>query len=256
MISLIWIKDVIVDWVIIMAAVIIVIYNIWLLPISIIIIGTRQHALAILGHDATHKLVSKKRWLNEMLGNYFCFAPILIPWKGYRKFHAKHHKHLGTDQDPELPKKENVNMTSETANPQTIVRMFIEDLFLVGAFKSFKDRSIPREEGDLKHILIVHALILCLGFVHWIIPVMWYLSIFTSMLACTRLRVWHEHIGTDSTHKISSVWWQRWIFLPHNAEYHHEHHEHPAVPYNQLPEIAEEDRKKVSEIHSRKTLPE
>jgi len=51
------------------------------------------------------------------------------------------------------------------------------------------------------------------------------------------------------THKIKSNWWQRLLFLPHAAEYHHEHHEKPSIPYNKLKDIATGPRKKVSEIH-------
>ena len=61
--------------------------------------------------------------------------------------------------------------------------------------------------------------------------------------------VWHEHVGTDKTHMIKATWWQRLLFLPHYAEYHHEHHEKPNVPYNKLKDIATGPRKKISEIH-------
>ena len=78
---------------------------------------------------------------------------------------------------------------------------------------------------------------------------MWYAAMPTSLLAISRLRIWHEHVGTDKTHMIKATWWQRLLFLPHYAEYHHEHHEKPNVPYNKLKDIATGPRKKISEIH-------
>jgi fatty acid desaturase len=76
MISLIWLRDLLLDWLLIFLAIAIGLNFWYLIPVSIFIIGNRQHALAILGHDATHKLVSKNNRINYMLGNFLCYAPL------------------------------------------------------------------------------------------------------------------------------------------------------------------------------------
>jgi len=35
---------------------------------AILIIGTRQHALFVIAHDAAHYLLYERRWLNEVVG--------------------------------------------------------------------------------------------------------------------------------------------------------------------------------------------
>lgn len=248
MLSLTWARDLVVDWVVISFSIALSVVCPYCIPLSVFIVGNRQHALSILGHDATHKLVSKNRFINESLGNYFCYSPLLIPWREYRSFHAKHHKFLGTTKDPELPIKEKLGLTEENATKRRIVSSFFADLFFLGI--SLESRLKPRRK-DLRDWAIVHFLILSLGIACWQIPLIWYLSIISSGIAFARLRVWHEHVGTDKTHKISASWWQRILFLPHYAEYHHEHHEYPSVPYNLLHSIAEEDRVSVCDIHRR-----
>ena len=57
-------------------------------------IGTRQHALGILGHDAAHRLACRSRRLNDVLGQLICFWPIGATLGGYRRYHFDHHRHL------------------------------------------------------------------------------------------------------------------------------------------------------------------
>ena len=113
-----------------------------------------------------------------------------------------------------------------------------------------RDRfNLDKSNEDKMAIGFVQLLILLTAFIDWKIPLMWYAAMPTSLLAILRLRIWHEHVGTDKTHMIKATWWQRLLFLPHYAEYHHEHHEKPNVPYNKLKDIATGPRKKISEIH-------
>lgn len=224
--------------------------NYWyLIPVCIFVIGNRQHALALLGHDATHKLVSKNKYINYTLGNFLCYTPILLPWEGYRVFHMAHHRYLGTTKDPELDRKVKAHITSSKANKRHIITQFFRDLIGLD-IQDAKELSISKTPNDLFWIIITHMVIISTGlFISWLIPLMWYLAMGTSLVACSRLRIWYEHVGTDSTHKIKPTWWQKLLFLPHNAAYHYEHHKHPAVPYHKLHMIGSAVRKKVSEIH-------
>ena len=43
--------------------------------IAVLFIGARQHALIILGHDASHYRYLPTRWQNELLGNLFLMWP-------------------------------------------------------------------------------------------------------------------------------------------------------------------------------------
>jgi fatty acid desaturase len=69
--------------------------------LAVFVVGNRQHALELIGHDAAHYLVCRRRWLNEFAGGFFCFWPLISGLGTYRKFHFSHHAHLGTLEDPE-----------------------------------------------------------------------------------------------------------------------------------------------------------
>lgn len=212
------------------------------------IVGNRQHAMLLLGHDATHKLVSRNRYINYWLGNVLCYAPIGLSWHGYKDFHMRHHKWLGTDKDPELNRKRAAGLVQEKATKGYIIKRYILDLFGLG-IKDFKHMVIKRNWGDWAIIIPCWLFILSLGFISIWIPIIWFGAMTTGLLATSRLRIWHEHVGANHTHKIKPTLWSQLLFLPHGAAYHHEHHEHPSVPYHKLPKIAEKNRKKVSEIH-------
>src|ERR1700683_1217242 len=99
-----WLRDAMLDWTVIAGALALVhVFSNplpWLL--ALLIIGNRQHALAILGHDGTHFTLSHNRRVNDFLTNLMAFWPIGLTVSGYRTLHFKHHKHTGTEHDPEL----------------------------------------------------------------------------------------------------------------------------------------------------------
>ena len=70
--------------------------------LAVLILGNRQHGLALLGHDGTHYTLSHNRKLNDVLTNLFAWWPLLLTNGGYRALHNGHHKHLSTDDDPEI----------------------------------------------------------------------------------------------------------------------------------------------------------
>ena len=67
--------------------------------LAVMFIGARQHALIIMGHDASHYRYLPKRWQNELLGNIFLMWPVFASIEGFRKFHSTHHQftHLPND---------------------------------------------------------------------------------------------------------------------------------------------------------------
>ena len=65
----------------------------------VVFIGARQHALAVLGHDASHYLIVRNRRLNDWIGNLFLFWPIFASVELFRFFHGTHHRFLNQEQD-------------------------------------------------------------------------------------------------------------------------------------------------------------
>lgn len=58
--------------------------------------------LFITGHDAMHRLVSKKKWLNNSIGYLSVFLFAGMSYKRLIKNHWDHHKYPGTEKDPDF----------------------------------------------------------------------------------------------------------------------------------------------------------
>src|SRR6185312_1502992 len=84
-----WLKDAALDWAVILGAFGVV--HLFSSPVlwlpALLIIGNRQHALAILGHDGTHFTLSHDRRLNDYLTNMLAFWPLGLTVSGYRALH-------------------------------------------------------------------------------------------------------------------------------------------------------------------------
>ncbi len=90
-----------VEWVSIAAAIALSSYF-WhpaLYLIAVIFIGARQHALLILGHDASHYRYLPTRWQNDLFANLFLMWPMFASVEGFRKFHGTHHQYTNLPAD-------------------------------------------------------------------------------------------------------------------------------------------------------------
>ena len=61
--------------------------------LAVMFIGSRQHALLILGHDASHYRYLRTRWQNDLFANLFLMWPTFASVEGFRKFHGTHHQY-------------------------------------------------------------------------------------------------------------------------------------------------------------------
>src|SRR5579871_1036724 len=67
--------------------------------LAVLFIGARQHALMILGHDASHYRYLRTRALNDLFGNLLLMWPTFASVEGFRKFHATHHQYTSLPSD-------------------------------------------------------------------------------------------------------------------------------------------------------------
>jgi fatty acid desaturase len=211
----------------------------WLL--ALLIIGNRQHALAILGHDGTHFTLSHDRRLNDYLTNLLAFWPIGLTVSGYRTLHFKHHKHTGTEDDPELGHKRSRNPQWDLpAKPSRILKYAVFDI-VGGSFPDYLiilKYSKPDKASEYLPLLCYHAVAITLFAASglWWAGLLWYAGLATTFMMSFRLRLWLEHQGTPETHRLYLNFWQAGLLAPHNAWHHWEHHKYPTVPYHRLPQ--------------------
>lgn len=77
-------------------------YSYWFLPLTILIIGSRQRALATILHEAAHFALTKNKKIGRVLGIYCSGYLVFQSWDSYAQSHVKnHHPKLGTDLDPD-----------------------------------------------------------------------------------------------------------------------------------------------------------
>ncbi len=238
-----WLVDGGVDWLVIVAALAMI--QIWphfyTVLAGILIVGNRQHALAILGHDGTHFTLSHNAAFNDFLTNLFCWWPLGLTVSGYRALHYAHHKNTGMESDPELGHKRMRSPQWDLpATHWTVLRYALKDLigYSVVDYSIIVRFSKPQRRREylplaLFHVAAISGLLASGG---WPMAAAWYFSLLTSFMMFFRLRLWLEHQGTDDTQRLSLTWWQGALLSPHNAWHHWEHHKYPTIPYHRLPQ--------------------
>jgi fatty acid desaturase len=221
--------------------------------LAVFVIGTRQHALAVLQHDGTHYLVSRSKRLNNLAMNLFAAWPLAFSASGYRRYHLEHHRSLGTDGDPEL--KTYGRFAKKWSPDANRLKLFVTDLLGFGAAELlvlWDDIMMSREAGSQGRLEVLGIILwpsaiggLVVSGGNWALlgcaAALWYGSLFTAFFAVFRLRAYCEHVGSDWTHRMSKPrLWQRLLFLPENTWLHWEHHQWPGVPLRHLKALAPE----------------
>lgn len=232
-----------------------------ILPV-IFLVATRQQALVVLAHDATHYRLFSNRAVNDVVG-CLCGAVVGISMRTYRVIHRLHHNHLYEPVDPD--------MALQAGYPRGqgyLPRKLFTDLFGKTAWKTYRyffghpalnvekgahanplDDTTPRLRNQARrdrqfvvglHItMLVCALTAGYGLEY---VLLWLLPLATALQPILRLRAICEHgaIADPSTAlkaartNIAPAW-LRWLFFPHFVNFHTAHHLYPAVPHYNLP---------------------
>ena len=221
--------------------------------VALVIIGSRQFALAVLAHDAAHNLLFANNKMNDWAGQWFCAYPIFQDNRVYRPYHLKHHRHTETDKDPDL-----VLSSPFPITKRSFIRKVFRDLTGITGVKRYWGSlsSIFRTKGDnvfnkisktsnkLHGFLISNLIIFVLisTTMHWsLFLLLWWLPSFTYYSLIIRIRNISEHAVTpgnndfDNTRTTKSTVLTRFLMVPHNVNYHLEHHLFTRCPWYNLP---------------------
>ena len=221
--------------------------------VALVIIGSKQFALAVLAHDAAHNLLFANNKVNDWAGQWFCAYPIFQDNRVYRPYHLKHHRHTETDDDPDL-----VLSSPFPITKRSFIRKVFRDLTGITGVKRYWGSlsSIFRTKGDnvfnkisktsnkLHGFLISNLIIFVLisTTMHWsLFLLLWWLPSFTYYSLIIRIRNISEHAVTpgnndfDNTRTTKSTVLTRFLMVPHNVNYHLEHHLFTRCPWYNLP---------------------
>ena len=242
----------------------------WALVLAaIVIIGTQQHALFILSHDAAHYRLFSNRTINEFFGR-MCAAAAGLSMCTYRVIHRLHHNYLYGPQDPDI-----ALHGGYPRGKWYLVKKLLKDLSGLTAVKTYgyffgnpaqsdtadgpldplADTSPRlRAEARLDQKLVIALQILLPAVMFWmggwkalgLYVLLWVVPAITVLQAILRLRAVCEHgavadlsspLTAARTHvPCASLDWlvARALLFPHHVNYHIEHHMFPAVPHYHL----------------------
>jgi fatty acid desaturase len=216
---------------------------------AVVVIGALQHHLSIIHHEAVHCLLFRSRTVNEAVGSLVAFATGFS--MAYRTHHLYHHRHLGSEGDPDLD--------AYAGYPTTPAKLLLDVLWhLCGgaAVQQFllqlrRARALTpaaggTSMGQMLGIAVTQVLLFTifaaagrplLYFVLWLIP----LLAVAKTLAHFRGVVEHTVAtrGDGGSNRFRTILCgpiERFLFAPMNFNYHAEHHFYPAIPYHRLPQ--------------------
>ena len=151
--------------------------------------------------------MSHDRRLNDYLTNLIAFWPLGLTVSGYRALHFKHHKHTGTEDDPELGhKRTRTPQWDLPAKPSRILKYAVLDI-VGGSFPDYLiilKYSKPDKASEYLPLLCYHAVAITLFAASglWWGGLLWYAGLATTFMMFFRLRLWLEHQGTDDTQRL------------------------------------------------------
>jgi len=226
----------------------------WTNPLTIllamILLAGRQLGLSVLMHEAGHRTLFATPWLNDVVGQWLCAAPVFNELRGYARGHLDHHRRAGTREDPDLP-----NYAAYPISRDSFRRKVIRDLSgqtgvkLLGALFRGASGIISRGKSDgslplMRQLLVQFLLFLALlaAGIGWAYLV-WIGSFLTIFMLIIRIRQVAEHAAVPdlyhpdprlNTRTVEAPWWQRMVFAPNGVNYHLEHHFMASVPCYRL----------------------
>ncbi|MFK7867341.1 MAG: fatty acid desaturase [Alphaproteobacteria bacterium] len=234
--------------------------HIGFLPLSLIIIGARQRALATLLHETAHGILFKSPRLNRIIGKYILAPIIFQSFLRYKKSHVYcHHPFIGDKkQDPDYSYMLSEKAYQKANYKSVYINLVIKPLLgykLLPYFKTIvTNRLFPLQKeankssyADLIMMLFVHLLILISSFVFidytdkiFKACLLWYFSLFFIHPIIGWFIELSEHYPMMSYKTKSEIYFSRnryagaietFLFSIHKENYHLTHHLYPSIPF-------------------------
>jgi fatty acid desaturase len=245
--------------------------NVLVIFLAVLVIGTRQHALFVIAHDAAHYLLYQRRWLNDAVGRA-CAMLQGLSMCTYRVIHRMHHNNLYGELDPDT-----ALHGGYPRGRSYLFRKLVKDLCGLTAWKTYAyflggapalntqtnvalrplddtSEKLRREaRSDRNAVIAVHTIaVLLFWWAGYLVEylVLWVLPLVTVVQAILRLRAIAEHgATTDFSSPLTAARtnlapaWLAWLIFPHHVNYHIEHHLYASVPHYNLPVLHREMQK-------------
>ncbi len=225
---------------------------VWLL--AIVLIAGRQHALGVLGHDASHCRLSRKREVNDFVGDVFCWLPLFFCHSRYAHEHILHHKFVNTGRDPYLQDFNTFAIWDWPKSPRqaavTWLRMLCgfeaKAMLAPGKRMSVLGKTPTLTSAEKVRAGIFYsgvALFLTMADAWLAFLILWVLPLITLSALFVHWRTVAEHLGlsgpedVSATRHVDANFFERLTVAPLAVNYHLDHHLFPGVPFYNLPQL-------------------
>jgi fatty acid desaturase len=236
----------------------------WAYLVGSCLIGAAQYALFIMGHDAIHYVLHPSRDVNDAVSKWMIHGPMCMGFEDGRRSHLKHHRMLGTTEDPDRY----IHRLSDKNSPLKFLLFcsglatFGKTVLKVTPFGKLLDSKTGKTaltETQPTGVLLTYlrdrvpvivwqflliAACILVGLPLWAYLVLWIAPIYFFVFLPDEVRAFCDHAVKDADDERADP--QRLIsyhpplleaaFLaPHNMHFHAEHHLWPSIQYYNLP---------------------
>jgi fatty acid desaturase len=212
----------------------------WTCIPAIFIVGTNMYALYSLAHEGLHYHLHPNKQVNDWISKIFLCMPLGIDFRQMRYDHLQHHKHLGTDNDPEWQHLKYDEFHFPLSRRRLLWISFLDLAglnYLRYKWMKYAHAPVKTLKAEWKYLLLFSTIItisvwtgtLHVFFFCWLFP---YISLYQWL---NRIRLYTEHFNLSSnkadTRSLVLPGWQQFFLAPHGLGYHKAHHLYPAVPF-------------------------
>jgi len=210
----------------------------WIVLAAAYILGAfADHALFVMIHECSHRLIFKSPVANRLAG-IFANMPLIFPSSvSFERYHIKHHSFQGVHElDGDLPNHWEARLIDNYFIGKVIWLLFYPffQLFRISRLKEIKPFDKWIALNWLVQIVFVTAVTLFIGPKALVFMVLsFFFSVGLHPLGARWIQEHYLTHGEQETYSYYGV-------LNHvafNVGYHNEHHDFPSIPWNRLPEI-------------------
>lgn len=215
-----------------------------------VLMGPVFARLAILGHEAAHRLLFRDRRANDLVGRWLLDHPAFVPFDVYRRVHFAHHKDEFGPNEPDLALYSGYPVARRSWR-----RKLVRDAVGISGWKNLKPllkAVITRPGRPLALRILGTQVVLWAGIWlltgrWWLYPLCWLGPWLTVWRVLNRLRAIAEHGGMErsddrrrTTHHVRQSWAARFWIVPYRTGWHLAHHVDMGVPWRNLPRFHDE----------------
>jgi fatty acid desaturase len=214
--------------------------------VAFLLMGRSNVLLAILSHEAAHRLLFTNRRWNDTVGRWLLGYPVFLPIDLYRRGHMNHHRDEFGPNEPDIPLYRGYPIKRDSMR-----RKLTRDALGVTGVRLMKGllRGVRSSDAAVRNeawrIVATQAVIagifVAVGW-WYLYPLLWVLPHLTVWRVLNRLRSIAEHGGMirsddrrQTTHSVRQSWIGRLVFVPYNTGWHLAHHVDSGIPWRNLP---------------------